>query len=465
MLMHVSGKLSLILLTLTFSFVFPPTSNSLFCPLVAWSRHPERDFGQDGRDGTNGRAGRRGRDGENRTIFVDGSPINLELSGGDGGDGNNGQPGEDGNCARQPRKVDYDLQAADGGDGGNGGNGGDGGDGGSLTVYYTNREDLKQIYVRSLGGRRGRSGRGAYGGDGCDCDDRSWEIETCEKSDNGDEDCETERFECEEGEEGDDGRDGQDGKDGSMGTLTLINRTEALPPDKPTATVTLPQLQNGAIALSVNQWQTRSSATALLAPNSIIANQYREFVGRLERSFELVWNADRAITDFYNQPISLSLKSDQRIDVSLPKEVWFDGTMSQQGDVTKFVVTNALLEREATQLTRADFAGNRSELTFSVVDLAGKSDLLDTQFWLKYRTANSGDRFRRFYNYRTRYEGIIPAELVTRHNNRYTLEIGKLPIQAEYLRPGVAIEIELVATRSFAGNSAQQEMNWRGEIR
>lgn len=139
--------------------------------------------------------------------------------------------------------------------------------------------------------------------------------------------------------------------------------------------------------------------------------------------------------------------------------------MSQQGGVTRFVVTNALLEKEATQLTRADFTGNRSELTFSVVDLAGKSDMLDTQFRLKYRTANSGDRFRRFYDYRTRYDGIIPAELVTRHNNRYTLEIGKLPIEAEYLRPGVAIEIELVATRSFAGHSAHQEMNWRGEIR
>jgi hypothetical protein len=250
-----------------------------------------------------------------------------------------------------------------------------------------------------------------------------------------------------------------------MGTLTLINRTEALPPDKPTATVTLPQLQNGAIALSVNQWRTRTGATALLAPNSIIANQYREFVGRLERSFELVWNADRAITDFYNQPISLSLKSDRPIDVSLSEDVWFDGKMIPQENVIQFVVTNALLKREATQLTRADFRGNRTDLTFSVVDLGGKADLLDTQFRLKYRTANSGDRFRRFYNYRTRYEGIIPAELVTRHNNHYTLALGKLPIDAAYLRPGVAIEIELVATRSFAGNSAQQEINWRGEIR
>ncbi len=91
--------------------------------------------------------------------------------------------------------------------------------------------------------------------------------------------------------------------------------------------------------------------------------------------------------------------------------------------------------------------------------------MIATQFQIKYRAARASDRFSSNADYRTRYEGNIPAELVSRSNNRFTLNLGKLPIESEFLRPGVAVEIELVATRSFAGRSTEQKIEWRGQIR
>ncbi|MBE9129835.1 collagen-like protein, partial [Coleofasciculus sp. LEGE 07081] len=314
-------------------------------------------------------------------------------------------------------------------------------------------------------GRGGRPGRGAYSGEGCQCQDRRWEREICKGSPgSSDYHCTTEKFYCEDGREGRDGRDGRDGKEGQLGTLTLIQRSEVLPPDRPTATLAMPELKDKIYRLSLNQWQTKGGTASLLAPGSVIADQYREFLNRIDGSFQLVWNSDRSIADFYNQKITLNLKEDKQVEVSLPEEVWWEGTTSQENGVTQLVISNAILEREATELTRADFLGNGQNLTFSLVDLAGKSDLISTQFWIKYRTA-SGDRFRRFYDYRTRYEGNIPAELVTRNNNRFTLNLGKLPIEREFLKPGVPLDVELVAIRSFAGHSAEQKITWQGEIK
>ena len=67
--------------------------------------------------------------------------------------------------------------------------------------------------------------------------------------------------------------------------------------------------------------------------------------------------------------------------------------------------------------------------------------------------------------YKTEYEGDIPNELVTRDYNRFTLALGKLKIPDEALRPGVNVDIEVVATRSLGIRSAKQTINWQGAIR
>lgn len=463
MQMRLLSKLSLFLVFLTFPYVLPVSPKLIQCTFLDWSAQAE-DFGRDGRDGSDGQAGRRGRDGQSQTVFTNGSQVNLELSGEDGSEGEDGIQGEDAECRRQPRNTDRNLRAANGGRGGNGGNGGDGGNGGSVTVYYTNLADVKKIFVRSTSGRGGRGGRMAYGGKGCDCRDRNWEIQTCTGTPGTPGySCKTRKFSCTDGRDGNNGSNGSDGKDGSLGSLTLVNRTEALPADNPSATVTMPEVQDKVYALSKNKFQTRSGAASVLAPGSVIADQYREFIERIETSFQLVWNATRPMTDFAGQNVTINLQDDKQVKVSFPEDVWVDGTTTQQGGKTQFIASNVILKREATQLKRADFSGSGTDLNFVLIDSAGKSDLISSQFRVKYKT--SDDRFSRDDNYRTRYEGTIPAELVTSERNRFILNLGKLPIEPRFLRPGLPVEIELVATRSFAGRSAEQKIEWRGEIR
>lgn len=465
MKMRFFSQLSLFIVILTFPYFLPISSKSVRCAFGNWSVQA-RDFGRDGRNGADGQDGRRGRDGQNQTIFANNSPLNLDLSGADGEDGLDGSQGENADCGRQPRDVERNLRAPKGGKGGDGGKGGNGGNGGSLTVYYTNLADLKKISVRASGGRGGRSGRRAYGGKGCRCQHSSWERQICTGTQGSPGySCKTRRFSCQNGSDGNDGADGKDGNDGSFGSLTLINRTQALAADNPTANVNMADVKDRVFALSKNQFQTRNGAISLLAPGSTIADQYLEFVERIETSFQLVWNAARPITDFSGQKVTISLEDNQQVKLTFPEDVWVDGTTSQQAGKTQFVASNVILKNEATKLTWADFSGNGSNLEFAVVDLAGKSNLITTQFRIKYKAARESDRFGRDFDYRTKYEGNIPAELVSRSNNRFVLNIGKLPIDSEFLRSGVPVEIELVATRFFAGRSAEQKIEWRGEIR
>lgn len=459
------SKLSLFLVFLTFPYFLPSSPKVVRCTFLNWSAQ-SRDFGRDGRSGSDGQSGRRGRDGQSQTIFASGSPVNLELSGEDGSEGFDGRYGEDADCSRQPRDVNHDLHAPDGGRGGNGGNGGDGGNGGSVTIYYTNPADLKQIFVRAAGGKAGRPGRGSQGGRGCNCRERNWEVQTCKGTPGSpDYSCKARRYSCSDGTDGSDGKDGTYGKDGSLGRLTLIKRTQTLPPDEPSITFGLPELNNRVLKLSKNVFQSRNGATSLLAPGSVMADEYQEFVERLEQSVQFVWNAGRPITDFAGETATVSLLADKQVAVAFPDDVWVEGKLSQQGDTTQYVASNVILRKEATQLKRADFSGSGSDLSFALIDEAGKSNLISTQFRIKYKTSESGDRFRERYDYRTRYEGTIPAELITRTNNRFVLNVGKLPIEPQYLKSGLPVEIEVVATRSFAGNSAEQKIEWKGEIR
>ncbi len=61
-----------------------------------------RRYGSDGSDGRSGRSGRSGRD---ATVFADGSPVNLDLSGLDGEDGEDGEDGDRPYCRRRYRDV------------------------------------------------------------------------------------------------------------------------------------------------------------------------------------------------------------------------------------------------------------------------------------------------------------------------------------------------------------------------
>ena len=156
--------LAIAILAIPQLFVGTDTANSLFCSSLVQDSLARaaklRDFGDDGKDGRSGEKGQDGRDSDNLTVFADGSPMTLDLSGANGLTGNNGASGSNAACETTIKDQSKSLQGSNGGHGGDGGDGGNGGDGGALTIYTTNPADLKQIYVVATGGEGGQAGLG-----------------------------------------------------------------------------------------------------------------------------------------------------------------------------------------------------------------------------------------------------------------------------------------------------------------
>ncbi|BAY24151.1 hypothetical protein NIES2100_39440 [Calothrix sp. NIES-2100] len=454
-----------LLLTFCLFTSFLPASGSVFCSASAHEDYgrTSRDYGTDGSKGSDGRSGRSGRNGQSQTIFVDGSPVNLDLSGQNGEDGEDGQRGDRPHCGHQPDNETHDIQAPDGGAGGDGGKGGDGGNGGSLTVYYSNLADLRKISVRATGGEGGRGGRGANGGLGCNCRRREWEVKTCTGTPgSADYKCKEKTYRCHDGRDGRTGDDGSNGNRGSLGILSIVKGKESLAGDIPTLQTAVSELTLKQFNLSKNKWNIRRGATSLLAPGSAIADEYREFEQRLEGTFQLVWQDRQPITSFAGQVATLNLNDNKQVEITFGEDLWVDGTSKTEANLTTLTVNNAIAKKDVTRLAVSEFAGAEQNLNLKIVDLAAKSHALQTQFRVKFRAQDNSSGLSDF---RTVYEGDIPAELVTRDYNRFILALGKLPIPATALSPGVNVDIEVVATRSLGGRSAKQSINWQGQIR
>ena len=414
-----------------------------------------RTFGRDGRDGRHGRAGRNGRDGADQTIRVTGDPVRLDLSGTDGEDGGYGEDGEWVRCRRQPRDEHHDLHAADGGNGGSGGSGGSGGRGGNLTVYYTNPSELRQILVEATGGRGGRGGRGGDGARGCDCDDRRWTVEVCK-----DGSCNHKEYRCYDGDDGHDGRNGSDGETGNLGQLVLINQTEPLPAENPNQSHSVSSLANLTVTLSRNLWETRAGAKTLLAPGSTIDNTYRAYIGHVERQFAIDWQApqpSQGVTDL----VDLALQPDGQINVDFPDAYWLLGETIEQETLTTYRVDGIVPIAEVTQLALGRTEGRSRSFEVNVVDLAQRSNVLDTRFEVRYSISDDDGRRRR---YDLQFDGPVPDDLVQRDHNRFTLSLGRLPIRSLLLSGGTQAQVELKIIRSFGSNVAEQTLTWEGKI-
>ncbi|MDZ8137296.1 MAG: collagen-like protein [Nostoc sp. DedQUE04] len=455
-----------LLLTFCLFTSFLPASGSVLCPAVASDEYYKiaRNYGRDGRAGTDGRSGRDGSSGENQNIFVNGSPVNLDLSGKDGEDGEDGEDGYQPDCGSQRGdRVSHDINAPDGGSGGNGGKGGDGGNGGSLTVYYSNLADLRNISVRATSGEGGRGGRGGRGTEGCNCHRRRWEVKTCQGTPGSpDYKCTEKVYRCSDGSDGRDGSDGSDGSQGRLGTLSIVNSKEPLAADTPTVRLAMSELLNKQFKLSKNKWNQRIGAASLLAPGSAIADDYREFEQRLEEAFQIVWQERQPITSFGNQAVTLNLTDNKQVEITFSEELWVEGNSKSEANLTTFTVNHAIPKKDVTRLAVAEFADAGQNLNLKIVDLAAKSDAINTQFRVKFRAQDS---LHGFSGYKTEFEGDIPTELVTRDYNRFTLALGKLKIPDDALRPGVNVDIEVVATRSLGIRSAKQTISWQGAIR
>ena len=409
---------------------FDSISQTLLCSSVlAEDRTP---LGKEGDDGNAGGKGANGRNSDNLTVFADGTPMTLDLTGGDGAAGQAGGEGKNALCEQQTEAVGNNLRGADGGNGGDGGDGGVGGNAGSLTVYTTNKEHLKQIYVIAAGGEGGEPGKAGLGGEGCQCDRPYWNEETCfGEPGSSNYSCTTEEFQCIDGYSGRKGREGRKGRDGKIGTLTLINLDKSLAPDFPEVTAPISELKGRGFTLSRNIWQNQDNASSLFAPGSVIADKYKELVARHEHTVLLVWDAPQPVENFGNKKITLSLKGEDDANISLPDDLWLEAKTVRRDGLTELFVFNAVDTNDVTDLNIEGLYGQGANLELEILDEAEQSDLIATDFKIKYRVGEESENKSIFGNnttYTTKYEGTIPPEAIAYEDNLFTLKLGELPI-------------------------------------
>ncbi|TVQ47813.1 MAG: collagen-like protein [Gloeocapsa sp. DLM2.Bin57] len=314
--------------------------------------------------------------------------------------------------------------------------------------------------ILAPGGRGGEPGEGGIGGQGCQCEQPFWTVSSCTgRPGQAGFNCTSVEFSCQDGKTGRQGRRGNSGRDGRAGSLTLINLDRPVNEDRAAATVSFTELKDRGFTLSRNRWETRTGAAELLAPGSIVAEQYIELVERIEKSVLLVWNAPQSFTPFAEQLATLELLDNQEVEIILPNDVWLEYAISEDNNLTELVVINAILRPQVLQLESAGISGNGENLILTVVDSSELSNLVDTEFAIIYRTIlGDPNNNRRNRNSRTRFEGDIPPELITYQNNQFIINVGELPIDPSFLTPGTTVEISLIITRFFQDNFAVQEL-------
>jgi len=450
--------LGLIVLALPYS----PSQRSTHCDWQAQAAELD-NYGVKAQNGKDGKTGSDGANGGNQVIYADGASLTLDVSGKNGENGGDGEPAQAANCEGQPINRSANFKAPDGGSGGNGGDGGNGGNAGSPTIYATNPAQLKSILLKANGGKGGNGGVGGLGSSGCNCDRPYWTVETCSGGKPGDPDyrCTNQEFRCVDGNNGTSGRSGRTGRNGIPGQLTLINLNKPLEPDRPTASATFAEIRNQGFLLSKNTWETRKGAPSLFAPGSIIDDQYRMLVSRREQSFFMTWNASQSFEQFANRPVTLTLENEKGIQVKFPGDIWLEATTQSQknNNVTEFIVYNAILAEDATRLGNETLTGKGVDLKVTLVDKANLSNLIATQFEVKYKTTRSQEvGFRPVSDFITKYDGVLGPDLVQQTGDRFVLNIGKLPLGADVLKAGTGVEVEITAKRSFAGNRATQKI-------
>ena len=439
-----------------------PTVDS--CTLVAWAIET-RTYGRQGGPGRDGRPGRDGTPGADHTATANGTPNQFSLPGQDGAPGEAGENGRRPRCDSQPRQVAYDLQAPSGGNGGHGGRGGDGGQGGNLTLYYDNPDALGLITVVAPGGRGGRGGSGGAGASGCRCRWRSWTLQTCTGTPgHGDHRCQTNRYVCRDGRPGRHGSPGRDGRDGEAGQLRLVNQTTPLSADTPSQTLPLQHLVNQPLRLSRNLWTPRSGANTLLAAGSQVQDTYEDYTGRVEGTLVIDWQAPRPVGSFAAEPVTATIDADGRVEATFPEAVWIDANVQRQADELRLAITQAVREQDVTRMAWGGLHGSGSDLRAVVLDLAGESAQLQTQFQVTLRTTDGNPRDSHRLHYTTAYDDVVPAAAVTVTGNRFEIDLGQLPIPARRLRQGTYAQLDITAIRTLGPHSARQSIPWQGQL-
>ncbi len=435
----------------------------------------DRTFGVPGRDGQNGRSGRSGSNGTDQTIFYNGAPANLDLSGQSGEDGEDGRDAERAQCDRGTwgdrnrdwndrseratyARPEYDLQGADGGDGGRGGSGGNGGNGGNLVLYYQEGQDLRNLLVRSGPGTAGRSGRGGYASYGCQCPRPRWEVKKCTGKDK-DQKCTVHHYRCTDGRNGRNGENGNVGNAGISGRLTLIKRATTLPEEVIQVNTSLGDLSQKTVSVSRNFWATQSGASSLFASGSRLQDDYTELSDRVERSVQLQWRASYPLVKVAHLPVKVELEQNKDLTIALPSDLWSQQTRRRTANTDLLTIEQAIARQDALNLSVLGLQGVGSKLAVKLVDLSKQSGQVTTEgMRLNYRVRNDQ------LNYISQFEGVIPAAAIETRGEEFRVAIGQLPIPEKLKQAGTVIELELRVTRSFGVDRGEQVITYRGIV-
>jgi|GEM_PF-4395835 len=404
---------------------------TLLCLVFGSGSAAANQFGYRGQDGAYGRDGADGRSGPDATIYADGGYYRYDLRGDEGYPGQDGRDGQSATSCYQPQNVAYDLYGAEGGSGGNAGNGGNGGNGGDMVVYYNELASLRQVYVDASGGRGSEPGRNGRGGYGCNCTTFQWQV--------GDR-----VYHCSNGREGTIGSYGRDGEQGNSGAARLISQLTPLPAEHPSRQISLATLSDAEQTISRHLWTQRAGAATLFAPGSRVANIYVMYTGTQRATYTLDWTAERPVEDFGETKIGLYFGQSGPA-VSISDEIWTVHNLNVSGTSASLSVSDAIKVTEVRDLKWDKFSGSGRDLSVAFTDGA-PDDAVHTDFSVSYYT-------RGLALWRLRFEGGVDDSLITREGNRYVVNIGRLNIHPDYLRPGTSFLIDVRAKRSFAAKS------------
>jgi len=457
-------------------------------------------FGYSGSDGSSGTDGYDGRNGEDIITIVDGSEQSFSLNGTNGTSGSNGSSGSSASSCYQDTGHSNEYGAS-GGDGGRGGDGGAGGRGGDLTFFYKDIKDLKNIFIENQGGYGAPGGYGSAGGYGCSCSTYSWSHEVCSTSESctTTESCSTERvceetgatrtengqtapirrchdrrtctpstscrpvttcsnesYSCSDGSDGSSGRDGYHGQDGRYGHIKLVKNITELPGELLSLKTTFKEASSVDLEMAKQIWVSKSGIKSLLSENSNVSDSYSEYSHLATRKFRFVWAAKRSMDEFNSLAIELSYDG-EKINFSLPKELFIEKEVEQVDGITIVTVTKLFKKDELEKLKISETKSYGKKLQLLVKDEAGVSSDVETKVRLQFV-------HKKLLSWYVVYDKEVPAKNLDITDDKIIVNVGELGIPSEYIKKNKRVRYTLWIGRKFGDNSTTVNLH-QGKIK
>jgi hypothetical protein len=451
-------------------------------------------FGYSGSSGSDGYNGVNGIDAQSVSISANQAQTFI-LNGTNGSGGGDGSRGSSASSCYQSQGHS-DEYGADGGNGGDGGYGGRGGDGGSVTVFYKNLNELKNITIQNQGGLGAVGGHGAEGGYACTCSTYSWSHRTCRDVQRCTESqsCSTERiceetgetrtedgttapvrrcfdrrrcspvrscrtvnectstsYSCSSGDNGSHGSRGSHGRNGYWGTIKLVKDITSIPSHSPEQSYSLAELVAGSVNLSKQIWETNTDGKSLFAASSVISGSYIEFIELAQRQFKVVWLASRSIESI--GAVSLDLSFDgETISHSINGDVLFESALVEQEGVTVLTITNAYKADELKELEIVSTKGYGKNLSIILKDKAGLSSIVKTDINLQFVYK------RKLGRWFVTYDALVPSDKISFFDDRIEIRVGELGINYKHIKRKRKVRYTLRMKRSFGDSSTNVKL-------